>query len=195
MIIPPRGAKRVVRRILFTTADRDFARWTERIQVGQGAIFEQGVKQGDMVVCEIDDGGPNQRASKQKRLPKAISGNYIPRAMIALLPRLADLKNPQTYAFAAYAPSANTFDVYTFDIKGAEEISLNGAAVVAVHVVETVAEDADGADLWFDDQGVLLRLRSASGVVIQAARQQRVQANFPQAAELVRKFKMRKEAQ
>ena len=176
---------RLMRREMFTTADRKLERWREQWQAGSGKLArngaEDGLRDGDMIVCHIDTGG-QIRTNKPKKAPMRI---YLPRAMGMLLPRLVDLTKPASYAFATYTSLANDFDMRTLTVVGPDKLTTLAGAVEAVRIVDRPAEDEEPATVWVARGGQVLRMQSADGFVMDAATEAAVLRRHPKAKLIV----------
>lgn len=191
----PKDKPRILRRLLFTTADRSFEKWVEKLDVGSGKemtnISEEGIKQAEMIVCNITAEGKTQ--PQRKKLPQdlvpqkfSLGDYYLPRAMGVLLPRLVDLSKPAAYSFAIYNTQVNNFDMRTFTIVGAEKITLNQARVDAVKATDQAAPDVEPAELWLSAKGLLLRMTTSDGLVMEATSRAAILERFPKAEEIAK---------
>ncbi|MCK4602558.1 MAG: hypothetical protein KAU28_08840, partial [Phycisphaerae bacterium] len=115
----PKDQPRLLKRVLFTTVDRKLERWTESLQIGSGptsvVIGEDGIRQDDVIVCNFARG---DRIDTNKKAVPASLTFYLPRAIGLLLPRLVDLQEQTSYAFAVYAGDVNDFDMRTLKVIG-----------------------------------------------------------------------------
>lgn len=185
MVALPKTPARLVRREMFTTADRKLERWREQWQIGSGKLAqngaEDGLKDGNMIVCHIDTRGKVHRL-KPKKTPQPI---YLPRAMGMVLPRLVDLTKPACYAFATYVSSANDFDMRTFTVVGPDKIKTLAGSVDAVRIIDRPAEDEEPATVWVSPKGDLLRMQSGTGLAMDVASEATVLRRFPKAKLIV----------
>jgi hypothetical protein len=176
----PKDELRLMKSVMFTTADRSFERWKQQLQVGSGAASsvqaEDLLKQGDQIVCDVDTGG--RIDTKKKPVPKDM---YLPRAMGVLLPRLVDARTPTGYSFAAYTSEANDFDMRTFEVKGPGKLTVNGAEMDVTLATDQPAADAEAVDLWLGPGGLLLRLKTAEGLMMDLSSREAVFEHFPKA--------------
>ena len=177
---PANAGPRTVRREEFSTADRNLERWRESLTVGTGAkaayTVEEGIKQKDLIFCHLTQ-GPQERDHKKTLTPN-VAEIYLPRAFGMVLPQLVDLDKANAYAFAVYAAQPNAFDMRTFAVIGPEQITIAGRDVQAIKATDKAAEDAEPARLWVDKRGILLRMETAEGLVMESASQ----------ASLIRRF-------
>ena len=176
----PKDKLRLQKRVLFTTTDRSLERWREQLQVGEGAgaitLAEDGMKQADLIVCNV---GQNRRIdTKRQKVPKK---HYLPRAMTILMPRLIDASKASAYAFATYTTQANAFDMRTFTVIGPETITLGGRRVKAVRMTDQPAADAEAVTLWVNKKGLLLRMQTSEGVVMEQTSEGAILRRFPKA--------------
>ena len=180
----PKSERRLLKRVMFTTLDRNVERWAEQLKIGDGpaaeTFGEDGIKQAEMIVCNISQGG-RVRANK-KPAPSAI---YLPRAMGGLLPRLIDLGKAESYAFATYTSSANSFDMRTFTVVGPDRVEIDGKDTEAIRVTDRVAEDTEPATLWLDAKGDLLLMESPDGLTMRRSSRSEVRRLFVDADQLV----------
>jgi len=189
MFQQPKAQQRFGRRVMFTTADRQLERWNESLQTGKGKtarrLSEEGIKQAEMIVCYISRGGAKLQTRKKMLEPDAIRAVYLPRAMGAMLWRLVDLTTPMTYAFATYNSSANSFDMRTFAVLGPERIDLLSRTLEAVRVTDRMAADAPTATLWVNGDGVLLRMKTSDGLLMEHSTRAAVLRRFPDARQQI----------
>jgi hypothetical protein len=181
----PKVPQRLLKRVMFITPDLTVEHWSEhlRMGIGENAVRagEEGIKQQDMILCNIAQG---RRTKTQKRqVPVPI---YLPRAIGMLLPRLVDLNRRTSYSFATYTTPANEYDLRTFTVLGPEEITLGGRKVKTIHVTDQVAADREAANLWLDEKGNLLRLEDPEGLVMEPVTHAAILSRFPEADKLVR---------
>lgn len=175
----PKDKVRRARREQFSTANRDFSRWNETMDVGAGTAryVEEGIKQGDMALCTITSGG--QERTNKKRLNVDTQKIFLPRAFGMVLPRLVDLKTRRTYAFATYTSQVNDFDVRTFTVTGSETVTVGARRIEAVRVLDQAADDAEPATVWVDARGAILRMTTPDGLVMEASTRAAVIRRFP----------------
>lgn len=138
---------------------------------------EQGLKQGEFIVCTASQGAKND--TLKKKVPVDI---YLPRVAGLMLPRLLDLTKPGAYAFAVYNGQINDFEPRTVTVGEKETIKIGGRDVSCVHVAEVVGGQTETAvDSWVDASGKLLRTQGADGFLMNAATRDEVTAKYPQA--------------
>jgi len=187
----PKDRVRRVRREQFVTTNRTFCRWRETMVVGvgpgSGQYTEEGVKQADVILCRARAGG--QESTVQKRLTTSVQKMYLPRALGMVLPRLVDLKRPQVYAFATYTARANALDMRTVTVGGGESITLEARSVKAVRISDRAADDAEPATVWVDAKGVLLRMATPDGLVMDASTRGAIIRRFPTEEVTIRMMK------
>lgn len=175
--------RRFGRRAMFTTADRKLERWNETLLTGEGRNTrrdsEEGMKQAKMIVCYVSPNGGSMQTHKKTLNPPVIRAIYLPRAMGAILPRLVDLKKPATYAFAVYNSSTNDFDMRTFTVVGPQQIDLQARTLSAIRITDRMAADAEVATLWVDGDGVLLRMKTTDGLVMDQSTRTGILRRFP----------------
>jgi len=174
----------LLKRVMFTSLDRNVERWTEQLTVGEGptreTFSEEGIKQAEMIVCHITQAGRGR--TNKKPAPLAI---YLPRALGELLARLVDLGKPESYAFATYTSSANSFDMRTFTVVGSDRVEIDGKDTEAIRVTDRVAEDTEPTTLWLDAEGRLLMMESPDGLTMCPATRGEVRRRFVDADQLV----------
>lgn len=177
----PKTPARLLRREMFTTANRDLERWREYWQSGSGPLAKNGAEDGlkvdNVIVCHVDSGGRIDTYRKEK-VPQDI---YLPRAMGMLLPRLVDLSKTTAYAFASYTSYENELDMRTLKVLGAEKIETAGGRLDTIRLTDRPAEDEEPIALWVDAKGRLLRMRTADGLVMDVASEAAVLRRFPKA--------------
>ena len=171
---------------MFATADRKLERWKRVVLEGEGPAggrsVQEALKQQDLIL--VQTAGPSgPRRSVERRVPPALVPMYLPQAMDVVLPRLVDRGKPGTYGFAVYNPAANDFDLRTLRVVGPEQVRLGGRTVQATHMTDRMAEDAPTADLWVDQRGILLRMKTADKLLLQRSDRRTVASRF--AAELL----------
>lgn len=179
---------RFARRELFCTPNRSLELWKEDLVIGTGEravrMVEDGIRQEEMIVCNTVR--CNQERTHKKKLGEDIAGVYLPRAEATLLPRLVDLNKKQSYAFAYYNSEPNDFDMRTFAVAGPERIALGGSEVQAFRTTDQLADDVEPAVMWVDSGGMLLRVESSDGLVMEAASKPQVLEKFPSAEDDVK---------
>jgi len=182
----PDQPRRLTREEMFATADRKLERWKRVVLEGEGPAggrsVQEALKQQDLIL--VQTAGPSgPRRSVERRVPPALVPMYLPQAMDVVLPRLVDRGKPGTYGFAVYNPAANDFDLRTLRVVGPEQVRLGGRTVQATHMTDRMAEDAPTADLWVDQRGILLRMKTADKLLLQRSDRRTVASRF--AAELL----------
>ena len=186
----PGGKVRVVNRSQFSTADRSLARWREKMLIGTGAkalkITEKGIKQGDLILCHRCRGV--QERTYKKPLKPTSRGIYLPDALAMVLPQLVDLKKKTTYAFATYTSAANDFDMRTLTVVGPEKITIAGRQVEAIRTNERTAADEEPAKLYINSEGVLLRMETADGLIMETATKSAIIRRFPNDRDKIESF-------
>ncbi len=183
----PNDRVRLMRCVMFTNSDRSVERWTQYLQEGSGQTAvqsgEDGIKQKDLIVCDISIAG--KMSTHQKAVQDKI---YLPKAMSFMLPRLVDLSKKTSYGFAVYASQSNSFDMRSLTVVGPDSITVDSRKVEAVHLIDRPAEDADPSDVWVDKKGKLLRIESPDGLVLEPAGKAAVLRQFPNAETIVNKL-------
>ncbi len=179
-----RQKRRIMKRTLFATADRNVERWREGLTIGLGLkavrTVEEGVKQKDLIVCQLISG--HQERSRQKRLKLPTMGIYLPRVFGMVLPKLVDLKSKKTaYSFATYNSGTNDFDLRTFTVVGPAKITIAGREVQAVLATDQAADDSEAVKVWLDTKGNLLRMETPDGLSMEKAAKSAVLRRFPAA--------------
>ena len=182
---PPGEPRRLTREELFATVDRNVERWRRIVVDGEGTSavrsVSEGIKQEDLLLVNtIRSGRPTP--SRQRRLPAKLAPAYLPAAFDVILPRMIDRTKPAAYGFVVYGAAANDFDLRILRVVGAESITHAGRGVAAVRLTDRMAPDAPSADLWVDEKGLLLMMRTADGLTMERVRQKAVSGIF--AAEL-----------
>ena len=105
--------------------------------------------------------------------------------MTSLLPRLLDLSKPGSYAFARYAPQANSFDVYTFTVGKQETIQVGDKKLSATRVEIREAEDSPTDSVYLDDKGAILKLVGAGGIEMSPSDRDSVMKEYPRARAVI----------
>lgn len=164
--------------------------WREQLQVGSGRtsriVAESGMlTNGEKITCDIVR--DKKSMAWEKVLPASVRSIYLSRTAGMLLPRLVDLKKPDTaYAFAIYNSQANGFDMRTFCVIGPEKITLVGRVVDAIHTTDQLAADAGVTDVWVDVRGAYLRMRTPEGLAMEISTKEAVRRAFPNAEALIK---------
>ena len=170
-----------IQNVLFATADRNLERWRESVLDSAGGksvwLAQKGIKQTDMVVCELFR--DRKKSTQSKPLKPNVMAIYLPRAFSVVLPRLVDLKKQQAYGFAAYNSAANDFDMRTVTVVGPEEITMADRKIQAIRLTDRPAADAEPANLWVDAEGTLLRMTTADGLSVEKAAKKLIIRRFP----------------
>jgi len=198
---------RLIKRVMFTTADRRLERWKDQLQIGLGpaarTVAEDGIKQAELIVCSIDQGSRIQARQKtvpsRKRLVEAMKRNgrsdeeiraltvpaYLPRAMGHMLWRLVDPGAAGAYAFATFNSATGDLDMRTFTVVGPERITLGGRTIRAIRVADRASPDREPMTGWLDEKGRLLRVQIAGGVTMEHSTLAAVLGRFPKALETI----------
>ena len=186
VLMLPDTPVQLTRKELFVTPDRNFEQWKQVSVQGRGktATWEiQGaIKKDNWVLVQSDVPGVRSRSWKQE-VPEHIRPAYLPEAFGALLPRLLDRSKAGTYAFAVYNPSKNDFNMRTVRVVGTETIRIGAKNVKATRLTDQMSAQAPTADLWVDEKGLILRMRTPNGLTMERADRRTITARF--AAELV----------
>jgi hypothetical protein len=181
----PDGQSVVIRRVMFSSANRSTERWTENAEVLRGGkvirrMSESGTCEGGLIACTVESDGKS--ATRKKALEPAAARNYLPRALAILLPKLADLSKPAAYGFATYTTSANEFDLRTFTVIGPATTAPAGTqGPPAVEATDQLAADAAPATMSLTSDGTLLRMSTDAGIVMQRSTRSAVLRRFPDA--------------
>ena len=198
MLDLPKLEPRLLKQAMFVTPDLSVEQWTELLRIGPDenarVIEVEGLKQQEMIVCTISEGGRVQ--THNRPVPEKI---YLPQAAGVLLPRLIDLKKLTAYAFAIYNVEANAFDMRTFTVLGTVESdstetdvspSQLGAGPTlpaeAIRALDQPAADAEPATLWLDAAGRLLRMQTGDGLVMVRSNYHEVLRRLPRAAAIIK---------
>lgn len=184
----PKDQPRLLRSVMFTTADRSVERWTQSLQIGSGQtavqIGEDGMKKNDLIVCDLANAGKYSTQQKQGVSDKI----YLPKAMAFFLPRLVDLSKKTSYGFATYASQSNSFDMRSLAVIGSDSITINSRRVKAICLTDRPAEDAEASNVWVDKKGRLLRIESSDGLILEPVKRAAVLRRFPHAEAIVTKL-------
>ncbi len=168
-------------RKLFSSSDSSYDKWSERQQVGSGkkalSVGEDGLRQDHMIVCNIANGG--QVNTRKKPVPK--TGIYIPRAMIEILPRLIDLDKPASYGFASYTTQFNDYDMLTFSVIGTEKLTFGDKEITVYTSSMQPNPTLEASKFWLTKKGMVLRMESPDGLVLQQATRDEILKVFPDA--------------
>jgi len=180
MLQMPKDDIRLMKRVMFVTADRSMERWKEQLQVGEGekalSRAEDGLKQKDLIVCNAEQEG--RLSTHQQNVPGPY---YLPRATGMLLPRLVDLSKPAAYSFATYDGGSNRFDIRTFTVVGKDRLTVDGKRLDAIKASDRPNDDAEASILWLDEKGNLLRMQSPEGLLMEPSDETQVRKAFPRA--------------
>jgi len=187
----------LLKSVKFAAAAEPVAAWRERLQVGRDPVLqrtqEDGLQQKDLIVCTQithERGGKGhivrgQPRTLKKRMPQEIRGAYLNRCLGDLLGRIVDRDEKTAYAFATYNSQANAFDLRTYRVLGAESISHGGRRRKTTHVQDQAAADREPTDLWLDEEGRILRMRTAEGLHMERVDRGEVRKHFPRAERTV----------
>jgi len=105
-----------------------------------------------------------------------------------LLPRLVDLTKPAAYAFASYNSQLNTFDMRTFTVVGPQKITVNQSQVEAIKVTDQGAADTEPAVLWVNAKGLVLRMSTSDGLLMEAVPKTVIIQRFPKADDVAKEI-------
>ena len=180
----PEDDARLMKRTLFAAGGASVEIWSEHLQVGEGdrSVWrvEKGIRQDELIVCTVSECG--RERVRKKGVPQKI---YLARATGDLLPRLVDLKKPQSYAFARYTSESNAFEMRTFAVVGPEKITVGGRRVDAIRATDQSSPTADAASLWLDAEGRLLRMQTEQDLSVQRSTRAAVLRRFANAERLI----------
>jgi hypothetical protein len=193
-VTQPDGTLQRLQITSFVAADRSVEQWTATIRAlvtpptsrpaGEQVLVVRLNKQGRMIeLNETLDG--KATPTVQKVLGESMDRSYLPMAMQPLVPHLADLSTPGSYAFASFAPQAHELDVYTFTVVGPGEIEWEGHKTRAVRATIRSAEDEEAQDVWLDPSGRLLRQNLSAGACAERSTRQEVLRRVPAAREML----------
>ncbi len=183
----PKAPPRLLKSVLFTTADRSLEEWKDRFQVGlieaRSGSREDGIKQNELIVCSLAETVRKPRPHWQERAKKKIVPEdiYLSKAIGDMLSRLVDLTRPAAYSFASYTSTANAFDMRTFTVVGSDSIVISGKRMEAVRVLDQAAADVEPATLWVDRKGRILRMHTEEGLQMLLSTYAGVLQRFPNA--------------
>lgn len=187
--LPDDQPRRMWRR-MFVSQDRSQEHWQQRLEFGGGeqsfTVVEEGLNHDGRLVTTVRSG--EQRQSHDKEIPAHVEGIYLPEAMGAMLPRFCDLSQQTTYGFARYEARANTFEMRQFTVKGKREVSIGGKTVEAVVATDQPSIDAEATELLLDEDGNLLRMTTAEGLVMELSSAAKVTRQFSQARAMVQRM-------
>lgn len=185
---PGAGQPRLLKRVLFSTTKPLLERWTSQLQVGIGAksvvVAESGItRNGEEIVCAVRR--DTKKYSNRKMAPKK---SYLPRAIGELLPRLVDLSKPRTCSFAAYETDANAIFERSFTVHGRRKITLGGKTVETTEATYRSIKEKQviSVKLWLDEKGLILRMETGQGLVMERSTREAVVKAFPRAAGVVK---------
>ncbi|MFP3938423.1 MAG: hypothetical protein ACLFVW_08790 [Phycisphaerae bacterium] len=187
--LPDDQTRRMWRR-MFVSSDRGEEHWRQRLEFGGDeqsfTVVEQGLKHDSQLVTTLRNG--EQRQSHDREIPAHVEGIYLPEAIGAMLPRFPDLSQPTTYGFARYDARSNTFEMRQFTVKDSQDVTISGKSVEAVVAADQPSMDAEATELLLDEDGNLLRMTTAEGLVMELSSDAKVTRQFPQARSMVRKM-------
>lgn len=176
---------RLVRRQMFSTADRKTERWLEQWQVGDGKLArngaEDGLKARNVIVCNVDT-GMRSYSVKKSDVPEDI---YLTRAIGMLLPRLVDLTRPGAYAFATYSSQGSRFDMRTFTVVGPAKLKTAAGEIAVVRATDRPAEEEEPSTLYLTPAGYLLKMESPEGLGMVASTEAMVRKKYPKALGII----------
>ncbi len=198
MVQLPDQPVRVMRRVLFSTADGEIDRWNDYLEVGEGkdriAQAEDGLKRKDLILIDISQGETSRSSSsrgKTRSMKKRISDQalaiYLPKVHEAIIYRLIDSKSPGYvgYVFGPYNRQYGRFDMRTIAVVGTERIEIAGRDVTATRISDQKHYDVDPSTVWVDDKGHVLRITNEDGLVIEQADRPTVLQTFPRAVQTI----------
>jgi len=140
--------------------------------------IQETIKKDNWLVVQVNRPGV-RRESWKCEVPENIRSAYLPEAFGAMLPRLLDCSKPEIYAFAVYNPENNDFDMRTIRIVGPETIHMDEKDVKAIRLTDQMSQQAPTADLWVDEKGMILRMQTPDGLVMERSDQRAIAARFP----------------
>ncbi len=180
----PDDEQRLLRQRMFTTADRSVEWWRNRLAMGSGRdvtrYTEEGLKKQDVIVCVYERGDKSH--TQKKRTPDDI---YLPHAMGWLLGRLVSLHKPAKYSFAVYNTQRNDFGLRTFALLEPKTFKISSRPVRGFYARDKASEDAGEVEMWLNGSGVLKRMKTPEGLVMESAPRGAVTARFPQAKKVM----------
>lgn len=187
----PGDQVRLLWRRAFSTADREVESWRDLVQVGEQAsytsvIYEEGLRQADLLMIVRRTAA--QKTPTQVNIPEEIQPIYLTRALGQLIPRMILDKTGQPLAFGVYNVEAHAFDLRTIVPLGQESLDQPDHAVQAWHLTDQPAADQEPADVWLDSNGMLLRMQTADGLIMQACTAQQAKAAFPDAQQRIKQM-------
>lgn len=185
VLILPDTPMQLTRKKLFATPDRKFEQWKRVSVQGRGVAaareIQEVIKKDNLLLVQVNRPGVRRRSWNSK-VPETIRPAYLPEAFSAPLPRLLDRSRAGTYAFAVYNPAKNEFDMRTVRVVGPETIRIDAKDVKATRLTDQMSQQAPTADLWVDEKGLILRMRTPGGLTMERSSRRAVAARF--AAEL-----------
>lgn len=188
---------RRMKRELFGTADREYSRWMDFLQVGAGekaqVRIEDGVKRQDAIVVDLAVGAKLHTISR--RTPEETTEIYLPKVHEALIYRLIDTGRGGGYIFATYDASENGFNMHMLNLQSVKRLNIGGRSVVATGLTQQKDYDAPVSKVWIDSKGLLLRLESEDGFVIERSSESAVLKNWPRAMVSIKQINDRVKAE
>lgn len=182
----PDAPRQLVCEELFASPERSLERWRRVMVLGRGRAaarsVQEGIKQDNLILLHTRAGaGP--RKTRQFEVSEAIRGAYLPAALAAVAPRLIDRSKPTSYGFAVFNAEAMGFDLRTLRVVGPGTAAIGRRRVPATRLIDREADDAPEAEVWVDESGAVLTLKTPEGLSVERADRAAVAGRF--AAELL----------
>lgn len=171
---------RYTREDLFATSDRIAEQWGRTFMEGAGktATLLTGSKVGDMLTVQTDLPGKPKAKIDRRDFPELVRTSYMPVAFDVLASRIVERTAGKTYAFAMYNAGSKDFDLRVLTVVGEETIDWAGGKVKCMRLSDQMAADAPETQVWVDQKGMILRMKTAEGLLVEASDRKSVQAAF-----------------
>ncbi len=183
----PKNPVRLSKSAMFSSIGRTYEQWTELLQIGSGktavSFAEKGLRKDRVILCNASRNGRALPVLKREDVPDQW---FLPKAMGMMLPRLLDLGEPKTYAFATYNSRTNKYDMRLFVVGETVTIEHDGRRVKAVRCQDQAHWDKDPATVYLKPDGTLLRLETADEFVVELSDEATVRRKFPKVNDVIK---------
>ena len=186
-----------LRHDMFLADNLDFEAWENRVTTltvpaedgtrGLLVDVEQGLRRADTLVVKFVAAAG---ATKLRDKVLEVSDTYGSAAWLALLPRLLDLSQPETYCFGAYRSDQRGIGLRTFEVIGPDQVKVDGQTVPAVKILDSEGLVPPINALYVDKEGRLLRVVAGPLEMISTSQEnceRKYKAKIEEADELFRR--------
>jgi len=166
-LFEPTGEIKRIENDLFVSNDLNQERWVNRVHQigvatqqrsrGYALTRVEGVRRGDTLLV-AHSVGPTPTLSSDKVF--GLSSDYLPQALIRLLPRFLVGGKTDPVAFTCYDTKGSGLVTRRYDPVGWDAIELDGKSVSGYRLEDRLGLMASPAVMWVDRQGRLLRVRT-----------------------------------